>query len=38
LAFKAHEHFKKQDLDERHTLYRKLAEQIWNPARLLHHE
>lgn len=34
LAFRPHTHFKKIDLDYRQELYRKLAEQIWNPARL----
>ncbi len=34
LPFKAHENFKKADLDDRQELYRKLAEQIWNPERL----
>lgn len=35
LPFKAHEHFKKADLDERGLLYRQLAERIWNPDDLL---
>jgi len=35
LAFHAHEDFKIADLDERQKLYRQLAEQIWNPDRLL---
>ena len=34
LAFKAHPHFKKQDLDERQELYRALAELIWSPERI----
>ena len=34
LPFKPHEKFKKADLDARHDLYRRLAEQIWGPARL----
>lgn len=34
LKFESHEQFKKADLDARHELYRQLAEQIWNPARL----
>lgn len=34
LSFKSHPDFKKTDLDERSTLYFKLAEQIWNPDRL----
>lgn len=35
LPFKPHEQFKKADLEERSTLYRQLAEQIWNPDDLL---
>jgi uncharacterized protein with ParB-like and HNH nuclease domain len=35
LPFKPHNEFRKQDLDERHTLYRMLAERIWDPNRLL---
>ncbi len=35
LPFRAHEHFKKADLEERGMLYCQLAEQIWNPADLL---
>ena len=31
LPFKSHVQFKKADLDERHELYRQLAQQIWNP-------
>jgi len=34
LPFRAHPVFKKADLDERSNLYQRLAEQIWNPARL----
>ena len=34
LPFKAHAQFKKADLDARQNLYRKLAEQVWSPARL----
>lgn len=34
LPFQAHVEFKKADLDARQELYRKLAEQIWNPDRL----
>jgi uncharacterized protein with ParB-like and HNH nuclease domain len=34
LPFKAHPHFKKADLDERQDLYRRIAEQIWDPERL----
>lgn len=34
LPFKAHNHFKKIDLDERQELYRKCAELIWSSARL----
>lgn len=35
LPFKPHEQFKKIDLDTRQELYRRIAEQIWNPERLL---
>lgn len=35
LPFKAHDEFKKADLEERNVLYRQLAEQIWNPDDLL---
>jgi hypothetical protein len=35
LPFKPHAGFKKMDLDERSRLYLKLAEQIWNPNRLM---
>ena len=35
LPFKAHDEFKKADLEERSVLYRQLAEQIWNPDDLL---
>lgn len=35
LPFKAHDEFKKSDLEQRSTLYRKLAEHIWNPDDLL---
>lgn len=35
LPFKPHEQFKKSDLDTRQELYRRIAEQIWNPKRLL---
>lgn len=34
LPFKAHEEFKKADLDARQDLYRRLAEVIWSPDRL----
>jgi hypothetical protein len=34
LPFEKHEHFKKADLDQRQTLYTRLAEEIWNPSRL----
>jgi len=34
LPFRAHAEFKKADLDARQELYRRLAEQIWNPERL----
>lgn len=35
LPFRPHTEFKKRDLDARQELYRELAEQIWNPDRLL---
>jgi hypothetical protein len=35
LPFTAHEQFLKADLDARQDLYRRLAEQIWSPERLL---
>lgn len=35
LRFVPHHEFKKEDLDARQNLYTKLAEQIWNPDRLL---
>lgn len=34
LPFHAHPQFNKADLDERGTLYRQLAERIWDPANL----
>ncbi len=34
LKFKAHEEFKKNDLDARQDLYRRIAEVVWNPERL----
>jgi hypothetical protein len=34
LPFKAHPQFMKADLDARQDLYRQIAEEIWNPARL----
>jgi hypothetical protein len=34
LPFRPHREFKKADLDARQVLYQRLAEQIWNPARL----
>jgi hypothetical protein len=34
LPFRAHVQFKKADLDARQQLYQRLAETIWNPARL----
>ena len=33
--FRHHPAFKKADLDERNDLYRKIAEQIWDPKQLL---
>ena len=35
LPFQVHEEFSRADLDKRQKLYQLLAEQIWNPARLL---
>lgn len=35
LPFQPHEQFKKADLDDRQTLYRLLAEQVWNPTNLM---
>lgn len=35
IAFKPHEQFKKQDLDERTKLYRAVADRIWDPDLLL---
>ena len=35
LSFRAHDEFKKADLDARQELYSKLAEQIWNTENLL---
>jgi hypothetical protein len=35
LPFKAHEQFKKADLEERGLLYLRIAERIWNPADLV---
>jgi len=34
LPFHPHSEFKKADLDERQSLYQKLAERIWSPERL----
>jgi len=34
LQFVAHEEFKKEDLDARQNLYRRIAEMVWNPERL----
>ena len=35
LPFRPHTEFKKKDLDARQDLYRELADQIWNPERLI---
>jgi hypothetical protein len=35
LPFQPHPKFKKADLDARQVLYRKIAEEIWNPQNLL---
>lgn len=34
--FHPHESFKRADLDERQDLYRRIAEQVWDPERLQH--
>ena len=34
LAFKAHDKFKKDDLDQRQALYQSLAQKIWDPDNL----
>jgi Protein of unknown function (DUF1524) len=34
LPFAAHEQFKKADSDDRYELYRRIAEEIWNPELL----
>ena len=34
LPFRAHQQFKKADLDARQDLYRQICEKIWDPARL----
>ncbi|MCW4453919.1 DUF262 domain-containing HNH endonuclease family protein [Flavobacterium sp. MXW15] len=34
LPFRSLEEFRKADLDERHALYRQLADRVWDPARL----
>lgn len=34
LTFGSHEEFKRANLDERQSLYRKLAERVWDPQRL----
>ena len=34
LPFRAHEQFKKADMDARQDLYRQICEKIWNPDRL----
>ena len=35
LPFRAHETFRKQDLDARQELYRAIAERVWDPDQLL---
>lgn len=37
LPFHPHPHFKKSDLDERHALYRDIAELVWDTERLTEH-
>jgi hypothetical protein len=34
LPFRPHPEFKREDLDHRQELYRRLAEQVWDPARI----
>ena len=34
LPFESHEQFKRADLDKRQDLYRRVADEIWDPARL----
>ena len=34
IEFKAHNNFLKADLEERQMLYRKLADEVWNPNRI----
>ena len=34
LPLRAHEEFRKADLDARQELYRRVAEEVWSPARL----
>jgi len=34
IPFQAHPHFLKVDLDTRHELYRRIAEEVWSPARI----
>lgn len=34
LPFKSHQEFKRADLDARQSLYRELAERVWDPRRL----
>lgn len=38
LPFRAHEEFKRLDLEKRQTLFATLAELVWNPSRLLDEE
>ena len=35
LPFRHHPHFKRVDLDARQDLYRQIAEEVWNPSRLV---
>lgn len=35
LPFRSHSQFRKADLDERQELYRRIAEEVWSPSRLL---
>ena len=35
LPFRPHKEFKMSDLDEREKLYQQIAEQIWNPERIM---
>ena len=36
LPFRPHKEFKMSDLDERERLYQQIAEQVWDPERIIH--